>query len=196
MKNIAYNIITFISLVNVSKSYIHKGIGHGTHYFSNLREPYKDIKPVSINSGIKFSNQCINDILKLTDIYNDIHHDRIKVLYEIKNYSKYIEILQEINAFDCLINKNKNNKNKNINCLLWSPKPRFFNAKSEPLSLIIYSRDNEKKQIYVNNIIFNPIWNNNKIPLMELKYALNSYFNILYKNKMVYTVVYVNKTFV
>ena len=99
MKNPIYKIITFISLINISvtESYIHQGIGHGTHYFSNLREPYMDLSPVSINRGIKFSNQCVNDILKKTKI--DIDNDYIRILYENLDYRKYGETMREINAF-------------------------------------------------------------------------------------------------
>ena len=194
MKNPIYKIITFISLINISvtKSYIHQGLGHGTHYFSNLREPYMDILPVSIERGIKISNEYADNIFKNKNIYNNNHNKNNNFLYKKLDYYGYGETMREINAFEYLVHKD----DKNINCLLWKPKPRIFNIMPEPLSLVIYSnhnKNNKKKQICVNNVIFNPIWNNDKIPLMELKYALDSYFAKKYNNEIIdYTEVYTN----
>lgn len=189
MKNPIYNIITFISLINVSKSYIHQGLGHGTHYFSNLREPYMDIIPVSIDYGIKISNEYADNIFKNKNIYNNNHNKNNNFLYKKLDYYGYGETMREINAFEYLVYKNY----KNINCLLWKPNPRIYSVSHEPLSLVVYSKNIETKQLQVNNVIFNPIWNNDKIPLMELKYALDSYFEQKYNNEIIdYTEVYTN----
>tara|TARA_B100001287_G_C22605618_1_gene492560 strand:- start:334 stop:942 length:609 start_codon:yes stop_codon:yes gene_type:complete len=183
---LTYSFSFITSIINVN-SYIHKGIGRGTHYFTNLQEPFRDINRVSIARSIAFSKNCINEIYKITDTHDYIKENNIRILYENLNYHKYGEILREINSFEYLISTNY----ENIVCLLWCPSPRVFNVQKEPLSLIVYT--NDTKNVKINNVIFNPLWNNNKMPMIELKYALDSYFEQNYNNDIIdYTELYTN----
>ena len=183
-KNNEMKVIIIFSLFYMINAY-NPQYGSGCLYKTNLRQPYRDIHKTTEKNANKIKNRYLRYIYDEDNMKSYIENNDIMLLYNDFQGEDHKNVMKSIVDMEYSMSIDLEDSPMKTQYAIWSPEYAYRLIGREPLAIIMYRQDTTRTNedvIVISNIVQNPSWNHNQIPLVEMKYAMESFTQIFYKS--------------
>lgn len=183
MMNNKTQFMIIFSLFSIINAY-NPQYGSGYLYKTNIRQPYRDIYKTTAKNANKIKNRFLRYIYDEDNMKSYIENNDIMLLYNDFQGEDHKNIMKSIVDMEYSMSIDLEGSPVETQYAIWSPEYAYRVMGREPLAILMYRQDTTRTNddvVVISNIVQNPSWNHNQIPLVEMKYAMESFTQTFYK---------------